>query len=61
MCGQYSSRLGTQSRRQTLPSEQGGVSQRSVAPQHVEPFEDEFPILTEEGVENIFFMFLLLH
>jgi hypothetical protein len=49
----------TQSRLQTLPSEQGEVSQRSVLPQQVSPFEDEFPILTEEGVENILCRFLL--
>jgi len=48
-----SNRVWAQSRRQMLPSEQGGFSQRSSLPQQVDPFEDEFPILTEEGVENI--------
>jgi hypothetical protein len=36
------------------------VSQRSVLPQQVSPFEDEFPILIEDGVEKILLRFLLL-
>jgi hypothetical protein len=35
------------------------MSHRSVLPQQVKPFVDEAPTVTAEGVENIFFTFLL--
>ena len=43
-----------QSRRHVPPSEQGGLSHRSVAPQQVVPFEDALFAIIVDGVENIF-------
>ena len=36
-------------------SEQGGVSHRSVLPQHVEPLDSELPIMMAPGTEINFF------
>jgi hypothetical protein len=48
-----------QSLRHVPPSEQGGSSQRSVLPQHVNPFEDGALMFTT-GAEKIFLRFRFL-